>query len=175
MDIQENVLLKNKTTMRIGGTAKYYADLTEKKDVEEAVHFAEEKEVPLIILGGGSNTIFADGTIDALVCRIKADDVQVDGNTVTVEAGKILAMLLNELAEKGLDLSALTGIPGSMGGAIFGNAGQGPKGIWLNSFVDSVTAFIGGEWKIAQYNLTIPIPNLLATDVVAMIRALDGD
>lgn len=147
MTIQEHIPLGPKTTMRIGGTARYYADLLTKEDVEEAVKFANEKNIPLIVFGGGSNTVFADGEVNALVCRIKAEKTEVTGNSVTVEAGMILASLINKLAEHDLDLSALTGIPGTIGGAIFGNAGQGPKGIWLNSFVESVTAFVDGEWK----------------------------
>jgi UDP-N-acetylmuramate dehydrogenase len=56
-------------------------------------------------------------------------------------------MLVNELAKEGLDLSPLTGIPGTLGGAIFGNAGQGPKGIWMDRFVESVTIFADGKWQ----------------------------
>lgn len=133
--------------MRIGGIAKYYADILTKEDVEEAVTFAREKNIPLIVLGGGSNTIFADGIIDALIARIKAIETQVDGNRVTVESGKILASLINDLAKHNLDLSALTGIPGTIGGAIFGNAGQGIDGIWIDSFVESVEAFVDGAWR----------------------------
>jgi UDP-N-acetylmuramate dehydrogenase len=160
MLIQEFIPVGSKTTMRIGGKARYYADILTKEDVEEAVRFAKEKSIPLIPLGGGSNTIFADEDIDALVIRIKADQVMVRrahhdtvtpsstrGDSVTIEAGKIMGSLLNELAAKNLDLSALTGIPGTIGGAIFGNAGQGPKGIWIDTYVESVTAFVDGAWK----------------------------
>lgn len=147
MTIQEHIAVGSKTTMRIGGTARYYAELVTKSDAEEAMTFAKEKNVPLIMLGGGSNTVFADGEVNALVCRMKADAKVVEGDTVTVEAGKILASLINELAESDLDLSALTGIPGMLGGALFGNAGQGPKGIWIDNYVVSVTALIDGEWK----------------------------
>lgn len=147
MNIQENIPLKGKTTMRIGGEARYYADLETKEDVEKAWQFAQEKKLPLIILGGGSNIIFADGTIEALVVRIKAGAVEIDGSNVRVEAGKHLAVLINELAEQDLDLSPLTGILGTVGGAIFGNAGQGPKGAWIDSFVESVTIFREGKWQ----------------------------
>lgn len=153
MHIRENESLKGKTTMRIGGTARYFAELTTKDDVEEAVAFAKEKQIPIIPLGGGSNTIFADGTINALVIRIAASNVTTgqpipdNRSLITVESGKNLPMLINELAKEGLDLSALTGILGTVGGAIFGNAGQGPKGIWIDSFVESVEAYVGGEWK----------------------------
>lgn len=147
MEILEDVSVGKKTTMRIGGNAKFYAEPTSKEDIEQAWEFAQQQDVPLIVLGGGSNSIFADGTVEALVLRIQTENVAVEGNAVTVDAGKNIAMLINELAEENLDLSALTGIPGSMGGAIFGNAGQGPKGVWLDHFVENVTAFIDGEWK----------------------------
>lgn len=148
MLIQELIPVGSKTTMRIGGKAKYYADVLTEQDVMDAWRFAQEKAIPLIPLGGGSNTIFADEDINALVIRIKNEDWKIkDQNTVEVHAGKILGSLLNELAAKNLDLSALTGIPGTLGGAIFGNAGQGPKGIWIDTYVESVTALIDGEWK----------------------------
>lgn len=133
--------------MRIGGAARYYAELATKEDCEEALRFAAEKNLPLFVLGGGSNTIFADGVIDALVVRIKADTVTAEGNRVTVQAGKNLPMLINELAKKNLDISPLTGILGAVGGAIFGNAGQGPTGIWIDRYVESVTVLIDGVWK----------------------------
>ncbi len=133
--------------MRIGGTARYFAELQSKADIEEAVRFSVENKSKIIPLGSGSNTIFSDGEIDAFVVQVKNSAVSIDGHRVTVGAGKNLAMLINELAAEGLDLSPLTGIPGTVGGAIFGNAGQGPKGIWIDSFVESVTAYIDEEWK----------------------------
>jgi len=146
--IQELVSVGTKTTMRIGGKAHYYADLITQDDAEAAWAFAMEKDVPLIVFGNGSNTVFTDEQIEALVVRIKNETVQVEGNTVRVCAGKNMAMLINELAKKNLDLSALTGIPGTIGGAIFGNAGQGPKGVWIDTYIKSVTFFDGTTWKI---------------------------
>jgi UDP-N-acetylmuramate dehydrogenase len=147
MTIQERVNIGSKTTMKIGGEARYYAELLTKADAEEAQRFAQEKSIPLILVGAGANTIFADGTINALVVRILASSVHYDGQTVTAEAGTALATLVNECASHNLDLSVLTGIPGTVGGAIVGNAGQGPKGKWIDSFVVSVTAFADGKWK----------------------------
>jgi UDP-N-acetylmuramate dehydrogenase len=147
MEIQEHVPLAPKTTMRIGGTARYFAEPQTKSELEEVLQFATDKNLPLIVLGGGSNTIFEDGEVQAVVMRIQAAQVSRDGNTVTVQAGKHLPILINELAEQGLNLSPLTGIPGRIGGAIVGNAGQGPKGVWIDSCVESVTAFADGQWK----------------------------
>ena len=155
MQFREHEPLGPKTTMRIGGTARFFAELATKEDIEEAYAFGQKNTVPLIVLGSGSNTIFADGEINALVVRIATQKTEKESlpaicnlqfATITVSSGKNLPMLINELAKEGLDLSPLTGIPGTIGGAIFGNAGQGPKGIWMDHFVESVTIF-DGEWK----------------------------
>lgn len=147
MELFEHVSLKGKTTMRIGGTAKYYAELATKEDVARAVEFAAQKNIPLIPLGGGSNTIFADGEINALVVRIYHDVVTINENHVTVGAAKNLPTLINELANEGLDLSPLTGILGTVGGAVYGNAGQGPNGIWIDSFIESVDVYVDTTWR----------------------------
>lgn len=152
MQFLENVPLRPKTTMRIGGTARFFGEIATREDAVEAMRFSVENKRKIIPLGSGSNTIFADGVIDALIVRIKHDVVTLSGNRVTVGAGKNLAMLINELATAGLDLSPLTGIPGTVAGAIFGNAGQGPKGIWIDAFVESVTALVDGEWKTFSKN-----------------------
>ncbi len=147
MQIQDLVAIGPKTTMKIGGQARAYGEAKTREDIDQALLEAKKRNLPLIFLGGGSNTVFADGVMEALVVRMKNEAMAVDGNSVTIGAGKILGSLLNELAAKDLDLSALTGIPGTLGGAIFGNAGQGPKGNWIDSFVESVTANVDGEWK----------------------------
>ncbi|MFH0769766.1 MAG: FAD-binding protein [Candidatus Peregrinibacteria bacterium] len=147
MDIREHEPLGPKTTMRIGGTARYFAELHSRQDVDEAITFASSKKIPLIVLGTGSNTVFADGKVHALVVRIKANAVSIEESTVHIEAGKNLAELTRELAAHNLDLSALAGIPGTVGGALFGNAGQGPKGTWIDAFIEEVTVWMDGGWK----------------------------
>jgi UDP-N-acetylmuramate dehydrogenase len=133
--------------MHIGGIARYFAELMTKQDAEEAWRFAAKHRLPLIPIGAGSNTIFADETIEAVVIHVQAEDVKFEENCTRVQAGKYLASLVTECAKQGLDLSVLTGIPGTVGGAIVGNAGQGPKGIWTDAFVQTVTAFVSGQWK----------------------------
>ncbi len=155
MEIKELASVGGKTTMRIGGKARWYAEPETPSDVEELIRFTKEKNVPLLPLGSGANTVFCDDVVEAVVFRVKPNGTTIDpafaeasaGRQVTVDAGKNLAMLINELAKANLDLSALTGIPGTMGGALFGNAGQGAGGIWLDTYVVDVTAYIDGEWK----------------------------
>ncbi len=147
MTIQEFVNVGAKTTMKIGGSARYFAEISTKEDVEEAQRFAKKKDVPLIVLGAGCNTVFADGTIDALVVQVKTSELFFMEDQVTASSGIALASLITACADHDLDLSALTGIPGTLGGAIVGNAGQGPQGTWINSFIVSVCAFVDGDWK----------------------------
>lgn len=147
MTIQEHCPLGPKTTMRIGGEARYFAELATREDIEQAWQFAREKGIPLVVLGGGSNTIFANAEIEALVVRIKASGLTTTGTTVTAEAGCFLASIVRDMADRGLDLSPLTGIPGTLGGAIAGNAGQGKQGVWIDRFIESVTVFDEGDWR----------------------------
>lgn len=133
--------------MRIGGSVRKYAMLKTQEECEQAMLRATEWKLPLCVLGSGSNTIFADSIVDVFAVQIGNTAVDIRGNRVTVGGGKNLAMLVNELAAKGLDMAALTGIPGTIGGALFGNAGQGPKGIWIDTYVVSVTALVDGSWK----------------------------
>lgn len=193
LSVKEQVSLKGKTTMRIGGIARYFAELQEKDDVDAAFAFAREKNVPLIMIGGGSNTIFADGEIAALVVRIAARDVTRDGNRLTIEAGKNLMELIMECAKEGLDLSPLTGILGAVGGAIFGNAGQGPAGVWMDRYVVSVDAFVDGAWRTFTkeecgfayrestfkhmhtpiiWSVTLDVPSRASADIEKDIQAL---
>ena len=159
MLIQNLIPLGSKTTMRIGGKARYYADILTRKDVEEAWRFASAATtpgsslpsaslpgIPLIVLGGGSNTVFADGVVNALVVRLKNDGMTVDGNIINVGAGKILASLINDLAKHSLDLSTLTGIPGTIGGAVIMNAGC--HGATISDVVEEVcTLMPNGEMR----------------------------
>jgi UDP-N-acetylmuramate dehydrogenase len=92
--------------------------------------------------------MFADGMVEALVVRIVPSETKIEENAIYADAGKNLAQLVNECAEQNLDLSVLTGIPGTVGGALFGNAGQGFGGTWIDHFIEEVEAYVDGEWKI---------------------------
>ena len=137
--------------MRIGGVARYFTELETRADAQTAAQFARANNLPLIVLGSGSSTLFADGEINAVIVRIKERPCAIEGNCVRVGGGNNLAMLINALATQNLDLSPLTGIPGTVGGAIFGNAGQGPNGIWIDHFVKEVVVFVDSGWKTYSY------------------------
>src|SRR5260370_30497273 len=70
MTIQENVPLAPLTTLQVGGSAHYFAELRLEDDVREAAQFAKSRNLPLFVLGGGSNLVVADSGLPGLVLRI---------------------------------------------------------------------------------------------------------
>ena len=70
MEIQENIALAPLTTLRVGGSARYFIHAQSSEDVEAAVNFAEEKNLPLFVLGGGSNVLISDKGWPGLVLQI---------------------------------------------------------------------------------------------------------
>jgi len=128
MQIQEFVDLKPLTTFGIGGTARWLVEASTREDVIEAITWAEEHCVRYVVFAGGSNVVFADTLDDLLAVRIlttgsisSTDDARPA--RVAVAAGEPLGNLVEYTLTHGLQgLEAMIGIPGTVGGAIVGNA-----------------------------------------------------
>lgn len=118
--------LRRYTAWKIGGPADA---LLEPKDTDElvaAVGRARENGVPITVLGGGTNVLVRDGGIRGLTVRLAKSlrNVEVEGTSVVADAGVLYPVLANTTAAKGLSgLEFATGIPGTVGGAVFMNAG----------------------------------------------------
>lgn len=124
VEIKECVSLKELTTFDIGGQARYYCCVSSSTDVLEAINFAKQNEIDFFVLGGGSNVVFADDGFDGLVIHICIDTYEVSEKVVRVGAGMLLIDFLRRSAACDLGgLSGMAGIPGSVGGAVRGNAG----------------------------------------------------
>jgi UDP-N-acetylmuramate dehydrogenase len=81
-------------------------------------------KLPLFIFGGGSNILFSDKGFEGLVIKIKNEEIEIDGTKIYAGAGVMLGRLVNVAAENGLSgLEWASGIPGTVGGAVRGNAG----------------------------------------------------
>lgn len=125
IDVDKDVPLKDKTTMRVGGRAEYYYKATTLEELVEVVELAREAEINHLVLGKGSNIIFSDNGYPGLVIDNKTNKVETQDTKVFAESGISLESLIRVLAEKGLGgLEFLSGIPGSLGGAIVNNAGS---------------------------------------------------
>ncbi len=129
MDIQEKVSLKKYSTFKIGGEAEYFCVVKQKKDLAEAVDFAKINKLEIFFLGGGSNVLFSNSGFSGLVAKIGNDVLKVIEETdkkvkILCGAGVAfskLAAFAIENSLTGLEWSA--GIPGTIGGAVRGNAG----------------------------------------------------
>jgi len=128
MEILENVSLKDLTTFRVGGPARFFCRIAIPEDISEALKFADEKKVPVFILGGGSNIVVDDDGISGLVMKIEIKGLEFKdvpkGVEVVAGAGEEWDGLVKATVEKGLyGLENLSLVPGSVGAAPVQNIG----------------------------------------------------
>jgi UDP-N-acetylmuramate dehydrogenase len=130
------------TWMKIGGPAQFLVRPRNPDELLEVVRYCHEEQIPVRVLGGGSNVLVRDEGVSGAVVQLVGDafgQVSIDGSTVRSGAGAMLSHLISESVKAELaGLETLSGIPGSVGGAIRGNAG-GRSGD-IGQFVESVTA-----------------------------------
>ncbi len=126
LKIAENVRLADKTSYRIGGPARYYAEPRSEGEVVEACRFAAEKGMPLFVLGNGSNVLISDAGFGGFVINLSKyfSALTWDKTTAFVLSGYPLDDLAEAAAERGCaGIESLSGIPGTVGGAVVMNAG----------------------------------------------------
>lgn len=145
-NLKEKVILANYTTFRIGGAARYFYIAKTKEEIIKAVAVAEKNQIEYFILGGGSNVLVSDSGFEGLVIKIANSQVKISKDTVHAEAGTNIGFLVNQTVIAGLTgLEFMAGIPGTVGGAAFGNAGALGKG--FGNKVVEVEVFENGEIK----------------------------
>lgn len=116
--------LRHHTTMRIGGPADFYFAAHDEHQLVEALKAAHELELPHFLLGGGSNALVSDEGFRGLVVRNAIEGVEFDGTAAQVGCGTDFLDLIYECRDRELSgLEFAAGIPGSVGGALYGNAG----------------------------------------------------
>ena len=124
--------LANHTTFKIGGPARYFFIAKNKEDIISAIKWANENGLPFFVLGGGSNLLVSDEGFNGLVIRIQnskwnkfvASDSKIQNSHIIADAGVSLSRLVIESVNNGLTgFEWAMGIPGTIGGAVYGNAG----------------------------------------------------
>ncbi len=129
MDIKnkiiENKELKDLTTFKIGGPARFFIELEKEEQLSKIQDWARSKDLEIFFLGGGSNVLVSDEGFDGLVVKLSGKDHEFKGNIFKGQAGLGLPWLVQETARQGLSgLEWAAGIPGiTLGGAVRGNAG----------------------------------------------------
>jgi len=132
MTIQDNVPLAPLTTLQVGGAARYFAELRREDDVREAAQFAKTRDLPLFVLGGGSNLVVADSGWPGLVLRIAIGGIttpstnDATGNAVLFSVGAGVNwddFVAQAVVQNCAGVECLSGIPGSVGGTPVQNVG----------------------------------------------------
>ncbi len=125
IEYKTEYILKKECTFRVGGICRLALFPKSAKDIAKCIFLLDKYNEKFFVVGKGSNTLFSDGFIDAVIVFCHgADNVSIDNNCVTAEAGVSLVALCARLAQMGLSgLEFASGIPGSVGGAVFMNAG----------------------------------------------------
>lgn len=129
MNIVQNVSLKLHSTMRLGGTAAYMVDITSRNEIPEAIAWAEENKLPVIMIGGGSNIIWRDEGFAGLILvnKILGIEEQIEDEEnfyITVGAGENWDAVVSKTTEKGMTgIEALSLIPGTAGATPVQNVG----------------------------------------------------
>lgn len=123
--IQKDVLLKSLTTVGIGGLAKQYIRISKPEDLLGVLQASHSQNIPYFLMGGGSNLLVSDDGIDQLVIHNQVSGItSLPGETLEVQSGTMLQDLVDYTIEHGLSgMQKMTGIPGTVGGAVYGNAG----------------------------------------------------
>jgi len=126
VDIQHDVDLKNYCTFRIGGKAKHFATPKTIEELKEAVHYAKQQNLKITFFGGGSNILFPDQGIQGLAVRNNLKGIQqLSSTTLKLMSGENWLMVYKFCQQHSLyGLEAFSGLPGTIGGAVYGNAGS---------------------------------------------------
>ena len=132
LDIKENWPLNNLCTLRVGGKAEFFVSPNSIEEMRILYNLALNEGCDIYILGGGSNVIFPDGLVKGIVIstlNLNSFAWRTE-LTADIDAGFKLPLILKNLREKNLaGMEFAAGIPGTLGGAISGNAGAGDHGV----------------------------------------------
>lgn len=125
MQFEDNYLLKNTTTLSIGGPAKKFVVVKTKEELSEALQYAKQNNLDHLIIGSGSNLLISDEGFGGLVVKNEITGIShIGGVILEVKSGTLLQEFVDYTIAHGLSgLQKLTGIPGTIGGAVYGNAG----------------------------------------------------
>lgn len=126
--IKQNEPMKNHTSFKIGGTADLFLKVATIEELMQAIEYAKTKKIPIYFIGNGSNLLVTDKGIRGLVVKIDIQNISIhkaeNSVKVTVGAGyKMIALARELLNQEITGFEEFAGIPGTIGGAIYMNAG----------------------------------------------------
>lgn len=144
LEILENICMSNYTSYKTGGIAKYLVYPNTIESLIELIKYIKNNNIKYFVLGNGTNIIFTDDFYDGVVINLKKlNNLLVNKNIICVSSGYSLQKLVGITVEKNLSgLEFAAGIPGTVGGAIYMNAGA--YGSAMADIIDEVT-YLGND------------------------------
>lgn len=123
--IKVNEPMKNHISFKVGGPADILLEPSDEKQIIKSIEICKNNNIPYIVIGNGSNLLVRDGGIRGVVIKLSGlNFIKVDGNYISAGAGVVLKDVSDEALENSLTgFEFASGIPGSVGGAVFMNAG----------------------------------------------------
>lgn len=155
MHILENIPLRNLTTLKVGGNARFFVSIGNEEETREAVQYANKKALPLFVLGGGSNIVIPDEGFPGLVVKNEIKGFEVIKNdsesaVITVGAGENWDETVRKVTEAHLwGIENLSLIPGTVGAAPVQNIGA--YGVEAKDVIESVRAYDMGSHTIREF------------------------
>jgi UDP-N-acetylmuramate dehydrogenase len=151
LDLRKNVSLAPYTTFRIGGPARYFAEVRTPAELIEAVKYCRANKIKYRLLAGGSNTLISDAGFAGAVIRISGSKCEFKGARAVCDAGVSLSKVVARAVDSGLGgLEMLSGVPGTLGGAVVGNAEA--YGRPISEAVESVEIFDGKNARTIPFS-----------------------
>jgi len=148
-EAKHNVVLRDYVSLKVGGVADYFYMASNLDELTKAVTAAYKNQIPFFILAGGYNVVPSDSGFPGLVIKNESQNIVFGSgaSTAIVDSGIHISKLINLAASRDLGgLEFLFGVPGTIGGAIYGNAGA--FNYEIGDFVKSVTLLIPQDGKI---------------------------
>lgn len=144
LKFETNFPLSQITTLKIGGPARYFVSVTSNEQLIEAITWAKHNQLQFLVIGGGSNLLVSDNGTGSLVIKNEIEGIEKEVRFLKVKSGTPLQHLVDySIAQNLAGLQKLTGIPGTVGGAVFGNAGA--YGQTISDHLREVICFNGSE------------------------------
>lgn len=138
------------TTFKVGGKVKFFVEAENLQQLKEAINFAKKNKLIVKMLGGGTNSLISDKGFEGLIIKYVAHNISLDGDCIVAEAGAPMGALVQLAFLRGIkNFANFAGLPGTVGGAIYGNAGSFGKN--TGDFILDIEA-LDKEGKLKKIN-----------------------
>jgi UDP-N-acetylmuramate dehydrogenase len=184
--VKEDEPLASRTSFGIGGPADFFLELGRPEAIEGTLEGAAERGIPYLLLGAGTNLLIADRGVDGLVLRVVNREHEIEGTRVRASAGLKMMRLARVVADANLrGFEFAIGVPGTVGGAVYQDAGCWGKEI--REVLVDVTGFVPGggvqTWKPSDLHLGYrtsalrdgPLHGALVVSATVQLERGDGE